>query len=51
MHGLRPRHVGGNIRVIVGHCPVFAGGPQGNIELGSGDINTNKALWDRHNRP
>jgi hypothetical protein len=47
-HGLQSRHQGGYLRVIVGHRPAFACGPQGNIELGFGNINTNKALWDRH---
>jgi hypothetical protein len=47
--GLKPCHEGGNARVIVGDRPAFARGPQGNIALGCGHINTNKVLWGRHN--
>ena len=43
-HRLEARHQGSNPQVIVGHGPTFAGGPQGDIELGCGDIDTNRRL-------
>ena len=48
LHGLEPRHQGGNPGVIVGHGPPFASGPQGDSELGFRHINTNTKLWSRH---
>ena len=47
-HGLEALHQGSNPGVIVGHGPTFAGGPQGDIELGFGDIDTNKTRRGRH---
>jgi hypothetical protein len=47
-HALEPLHQGGNPGVIVGHGPPFARGPQGNIKLGFGDIDTNKIRCGRH---
>src|SRR5712691_11715471 len=44
LHGLEPRHEGGNPRLIVGYRPAFASGPQGDIKLSFSDINTNKKL-------
>ena len=47
LHSLESLHQDGNTEVIVGHGPAFAGGPQGDIELGFGDIDPNKTLWGR----
>jgi hypothetical protein len=48
LHDLESLHQDGNPEVIVGHGPTFAGGPQGDIELGFGNIDTNKTLCGRH---
>jgi hypothetical protein len=47
-HGLEAFHQGSNPDVIIGHGPTFATGPQGNIELGFGDIDTNKIRRGKH---
>jgi hypothetical protein len=48
LQSLESLHEGGNPDVIVGYGPTFARGPQGNIELGFGDIDTNKTRRGRH---
>jgi hypothetical protein len=48
LQGLEARHQGGNPGVIVDHGPTRSGGPQGDIEVGFGDSDTNKTLWGRH---
>jgi len=48
LQGLESLHQGGNPDVIVGHGPAFAHGPQGDIEWGFGDIDSNKTRWGRH---
>jgi hypothetical protein len=32
----------------VAHSPAFARGPQGDLELGFGHIDSNTTLWGRH---
>ena len=48
LHGLEPGDEGSNPWRIVRDRPAFARGPQGNIELRFGHINTNKDLRGRH---
>ena len=48
LQSLESLHQGGHPDVIVGHGPTFARGPQGDIELGFGDIDPNKTRRGRH---